>query len=105
MKKTWILGTICIFTMLILVLLSHSISASRNSLKEYENSVIHQLSENGVLYDSSQLNAVLDMMEDYLEANKNKLLIWQYVRYPDSISIEFWYGTSYLILPRVYGMK
>lgn len=81
------------------------LQSSVETLKAYENTIINQYTTNGILYDLSQCNELLNLIENYISQNQHKLMIRRYKRHTSSIIVEFWLGSNYLISPRVEGMK
>lgn len=83
----------------------NSIMSCEKKLMKYEDDIMSQYTSKGLLDNQKQCDEVLDTIEKYISDNRWKLMIRKYVRNPDSITVEFWSGKHYMILPKIKGMK
>ncbi len=74
-------------------------------LESFEESVVKSHSENGMLSDLSERDAVLDEVEAFIAENKASLLIQSYERTSAAILVTFLSGFNHSFQPYVEGFK
>lgn len=87
----------------LLFLMKQRTRSGKKELAEYQQNLVSEYGENGVLHDVAQLEEVLNKVEKYIEENRKRLLIRSYERETDCVAVRFYGGLSLVLDLRLTG--